>query len=567
MNETTFVPIPEDESAKVTGSAESTEPTETIEPTETAESTETTETTESAEPTETAESAETPLPSSSPTEEEPLFMLSGKKRRTVWPFIVIPLACILLIAGIFAFWYTRPETILKQSVGSYVGGWVTDNQLLTAFAAAEEEGVIHMELSNKKLYKDTLTMDYFAPTKKGRVIRVANEESEIYIYAGPTALMFGDANDEDSVYGIKPEGIYQQFQESIFFPTADGKYAIPLYRHQHAEMEEALAQFERVYAAEFSETSIVDHFSEEYTDLFFDCLLKEATVEVTKREQNRVMEISLSPEALENGILTFYTALTSDEELIAYLDTYSPMDPLTSDHDNWTEEFEWMMDEAESVADNCRTLKISLTVQIEYTAFSRQLQSVSIALDSPEEAKLRASLDATQPDFARFTMNVKGLDVLELRLTQTDKEFHLETIARSERGLMQNVFDLHYTEQQDGSYRLLMNQRADNLLYEYTLSGVTTRGEGVLKFTADTLHLKVTAAGQGSAEDTDRIGLTVELREEAKSPKFPKKYRKLLTLTEEKLDALAAKNGIEPDDVNDMLKALCEALLGSDIAE
>lgn len=536
MNDPTLQPIPEDKSTETTDTAESTESAQ-------------------------------PVPSPAPTEEEPLFMLSGKKRRTVWPFIVIPLACILLIVGIFAFWYTRPETILKQSVGGYVGNWVTDNELLTAFAAASEEGQIHVELSNKKLYKDTLTMDFFAPTRKGRVIRVANEDSRLYIYAHPKVLMFGDAGKEDSVYGVEPHGLYQQFEQSIFFPTADGKYAIPLYRHQHSEMEKALTRFEQVYAAEFSETDTADHFSEEYTELFFDCLLKDAAVEVTKREQNRVMEITLSPEALENGIRTFYTALTSDEELIAYLDTYSPMDPLTDDHDNWTEEFEWLMDEAESVADNCRTLKISLTVQIEYTAFTRQLQSISIALDSPEEPKLRALLDTTQPNFAHFTMSVKGLDALELRLTRADKEFHLETLARSERGLMISVFDLHYTEQQDGNYRLLLNLREDNLLYEYTLSGVTARGEGVLKFTADTLHLKATAAGQGSAEDTEKIGLTVELREDAKSPKFPKKYKKLLTLTEERLDALAAENDLDSREINEMLKALCEALLGSDIAE
>ncbi len=499
-------------------------------------------------------------------EEEPLFMLSGKKRKVIWPFIVLPIAVLLLLGGIFAFWFTRPETILKQTMGNYVRTWVMDNELLTSFATADQSGQIHMELNNKKYYKDPLTMDLFAPTKKGRVVRVATEDEELYAYATPNALMFGDASDEESVYGIKPSGIYQQFERSIFFPKADGKYAIPLYQHQIKDMEKALAQFERVYQAEFAESDSTDALGDKYVELFFDCLLNEAEIALTKQEQSRMMEITLAPEALEAALNTFFTTMTEDPELIAYLNAYSPKDPLVEQYDTWEEELEHLQTEAERTAENCRILKISLTVRVEYTPFDRQLRSISVALDSPEEPKLRALLDATQPGKADFTMSVKGLDALALKLTQTDSEFHIELSARNERGVMTNVFDLHYTEDQSGNYRLVLATRQDNLLYEYTLSGTTSKGDGVLRFTCDKLHLKVTVPGQGYAEDSEKIGLTVELYEEGKSPKFPKKYKNLLAITEEKMDALAEENDTDADEITTLLKELCDALLESTVS-
>ncbi|MBO5778325.1 MAG: hypothetical protein J6R82_02025 [Clostridia bacterium] len=531
MNESTFEPIPDPESTEVP-----------------------------AAPAAPAEAPAAPMTA----EEEPLFMLSGKKRKVIWPFIVLPIAVLLLVGGIFAFWFTRPETILKQTMGNYVSSWVMDNELLTSFATADQSGRIHLELNNRQIYKDPLTMDLFAPTKKGRVARIATEDEELFVYTTPNALMFGDANDEESVYGIKPSGIYQQFERSIFFPKADGKYAIPLYQHQIKDMENALAQFERVYQAEFSDST--DALGDKYVELFFDCLLNEAEIEVTKQEQSRMMEITLAPEALEDAINIFFTTLTEDPEFIAYLNTYSPKDPLVEQYDTWEEEFEHLKTEAERTAENCRILGITLTVRMEYTPFTRQLQSISIAMDSPEEPKLRALLDATQPGKASFTMNVKGLDALALKLTQTDYEFHVELSARNERGVMTNVFDLHYTEDQSGDYRLVLSTREDNLLYEYTLSGTTSKGDGVLRFTCDKLHLKVTVPGQGYAEDSEKIGLTVELYEEGKSLKFPKKYKNLLAISEEKMDALAEENNTDPDEITTMLKELCDALLESTVS-
>ena len=58
----------------------------------------------------------------------------------------------------------------------------------------------------------------------------------------------------------------------------------------------------------------------------------------------------------------------------------------------------------------------------------------------------------------------------------------------------------------------------------------------------------------------------MELYEEGKSLKFPKKYKNLLAISEEKMDALAEENNTDPDEITTMLKELCDALLESTVS-
>ena len=504
-------------------------------------------------PIPTPEPAESASPSA-PAADEPMFMLSGKKRRTIWPFIVIPLACLILLFGLVAFWFTRPKTILNQTLAGYAKTWMGDDSIFAALAEVEDAGKIHMELLNGKVHHSPIHFDLYAPSGRGRVAQLAVDGEKYRFYATPNAIMVAGSTLDGKVYGIKPEGIYQQFETSIFHPTAEGKYGIPLYKHELYDLEQALWEFERAYHAE-EPTASVD-FGGEYYDLLIDCLLDDADIEISEKGANREMVITLSPEALEEAIYSFFSALTTDEELIAYLDAYSPMDPQVDDFANWTEEFEWLMEQAEKSAENYRTLKVSLTVRMEYTPFSRRLKGLSVTLENEDGPMTRLSLDTIQTGYAVLSMSSKGTKTMEIRLTQNANEFRVELAGLTNRGTMLTVMDLHYLAEADGNYQLSLSMRDGNVPVEYILRGIKSEGDDVQRITLDHLQIKGTGEGDG----TVKIGLTVDICEYAESPEIPRKYRNLMTITDWEMDAIAEQIGVKPDKLGEKLKEIIVSL-------
>lgn len=471
--------------------------------------------------------------------DEPLFKLSGKKRKAVWPFVAIPVIAVLLLGILFAVWYTHPKTVLAQTLGGYLREWTEGNALVTALADAVDGGVIHMEYRDEE-GADHLCLDLYRD--HANQVYAQLTDGSVTLYHTENAFMAEGKPFGDTVYGISSQGIYEQFKSSIFHPDAGGRYALPLSEEELDDLQDGLARLESAYPKDAPETRL----AEKYYKLFVNTLLENAEVKFTEVSAGKTMEIALSPEALGNAITSFAAVMTTDSELAAYLNAYLPMDPETDDFDTWEGEFEWMMMKANQLAENYLTRELSLVLRLTYTPFTRELQSMSVIMDYPDRPHHRVELDATQEGRATMSVQMKGVKFMEFQLTQTDTRFGFEMSSLNLKGGLDSLLELAYEEQADGSYQISLRSGNGTQVSEWLMDGRVSREEGCLRFTADKVWL--VTAGQGATEP-QAIGLTVELRDKAKMPAFPTEYSDIFAITEGEMDTLAKGLDLAPEDV------------------
>lgn len=470
---------------------------------------------------------------------------SAPRKKHTGRWILLTLCILLTLAliagGLFAYWYTRPETVLKGAVSNYLESFILDNNPVDCIMGASQNGKIHLSVEAGDLSEKDVAMDIYQNVREGKaVLQWTQDTDTLGWYVTPDQWLLTGMWAGDDVLSVEPVGLYEQFESSVFAPSSKSSVSIGLDSDELKALSELFEEMEKAFLP-IEERDEVD-YGEKYLNLIIDLLDEHSTPSVNT----------------EDGVQTNTYVFTADQ-LIAWVDAIAEeliLDVKELNLDNM--EFDLSAQGVSEPVCTSRMISIyrnkikksiqelkkngqTVTLTVCSKVIPHMLQSVTVAVSPAESVFVEAPTYhwTVNDDRSSVLVRTNQKNEEEMRMTLEIQEgtWHLYVDELNALKRMERVLELTFSYAEGESYEIGYNVNTSQLQTTLSISGkILEDTKDAFVFTVD--QMKVTAAsGDKSAEKELDYGMTVGFYPNAELPDYPKATGNLFELT-----ILEAKN-------------------------
>ena len=495
-----------------------------------------------------------------PVSVEPAPLPPKKKKHLLLWLILLPVCLLLVLAiavgGVFAYWYTRPEEVLKGAVSNYLSGFVTENErsVLERIEKADQQGKIHFDLRQSDLSEQDFSMDVYSDVQQEKgMIDLSYGEDTLKWYVAPDQWVLSGSMTGNEALGVKPEGLYQQYEQSVFGSPDKSSASLSLNTYQKIALRDLLDELENSDLFTAEQDSV--DYGEKYFDLLLSLLEEHSTATVSSEDGVQNNTYVFTPDGLSALVNAFLDELKKDMEELDLADT--ELNISLTDAEQPTKLSQLLVlyrRELETSIEQMKSNGQSATLTITSKIIPHALQKVEFAITSDTEDTVTYTLTATEENACVLTctegeeekMRITYLSYGGVRRIYVDALNHLQR--------MQRMMDLSLTYVPGQSYEIHFFILSDGVQITMTVYGdILEDTEDAYVLTLDRMTMTAIKGNQCAMAD-QKYGLTVGFYPNEEMPEFPAPSADLFALSIADVMRIEQNSGHTMDELKKHLK-------------
>lgn len=406
----------------------------------------------------TAESVpeEAPVTEETPVASEP----AAPKKPPFWETIKLPkipvwakpvaIACAALIvaASVFLMIVTNSKTTVKAALGG-IDDAFADNEIIGSLFTAMEEFQFSVDVQQiygpdgQGALPSPMKYDIYSNGMQASAyFDFLGAKFDIHSTLDPITYVVGV---ERGSYGLVFENLKESFRGSVFHPDSGSKYALDLNEESLELVEQLLDCYEKLLTTESME-ELNDYYSD-YAELFIDLMWEYGETEAETIDGNKVVTLKMDEKTLAKVLKDFISELTSDDDLVAFLDERIPVSMFTSTTGStWIESWGDLMDELKESSDDMVDMIKSADFKLEFIVTASPIAHDLKALDvkfTADDVSMKAGIAF---DGNNITISAgSGLSKFVMALEETEDGWTMYAKMAGEK-----LFEVEYVETEEG---------------------------------------------------------------------------------------------------------------------
>ncbi len=514
-----------------------------------------------------AEGNTPPQPAEQPPMTEEPIAPPAKKRRRILPWILIPLCCLLALAiigaGVFAFWYTRPEVVLKGGVYNYFKGVAEEYPVFDVMADTIQKGKIQFGISGEalvgegKMIEKPLSFDLYSHVAKNKaMIRLSYDGKETSIYQNNKEFLVAGGYVGDSVLRVEAKQMYQQFTNSVFAPSAGNSYVFSLNSYEMESLEALLNELEASMEPSKEEQT---NYVGKYLDLVIDSLEKHSTATMERIDGVQTNTYVFTPDQLTAYVDEIFKVIEADMEELNSDALKVDLSALGQEGEMNTEDLLSMCKIAltepiEAMKQHGQTVTLTVVTAMYPHALERITYSVSPVEDRFIAAPTYEFI-VDEDHNTQFTRTRFDQEDLKVYYGTEDGliEFYIEQKDISAQKMVRTV-DINLVYDDEQSYNLRMGFEIQGVKLEFAFSGaILASSKDSFAITLDKCGISVSANGRSESSEL-QFGLSISFYEGVKMPEFPEATADFLSMSIADVTELEKNSDFKAETLEKWLK-------------
>ncbi|MBE6578853.1 MAG: zinc-ribbon domain-containing protein [Ruminococcaceae bacterium] len=403
---------------------------------------------EEAAPVEEAPVEETPVQEKAPVQEEAPKPKKERKPLPKWALpAVIAATAVVIVLVIFLIIASNPKTTVKSALGG-LDDAMADNEIISSMFTALNE--FNLMVDVQQIYgpdgqgalPNPMKYDIYSDgTQSSMYLDFLGAKFDVHSTTDPLALIV-NAPDIGS-YGLAFEGMKEAFRKSVFHPDSGSKYALDMNEEALEMFEEFLDGYEKLLKQESMEE--MNDYLSEYGELFIDLMWEYGEEESESVDGNKVVTLTMDEKAMAKVVKDFIAELTSDEELVAFLEERIPVSMIAGEQtwiESWDDVMEMLKDSASEMTDAIKSADFKIQLSVTASPIAHDLKAIDIKISS-EGVSVKAGI-AFDGNNITISAGMAGSKFV-LALEETEDGWTVYAKAAGEK-----LFEAEYKESDEG---------------------------------------------------------------------------------------------------------------------
>lgn len=499
-----------------------------------------------------------------PTSVEPAPLPPKKKKHLLLWLILLPVCLLLVLAiaagGVVAYLYTRPEAVLKGAIYDYLGGFVQEDDLaiLDRMAQADQKGKIHLSIEQGDLSEEDYTVNLYSNREKSTGIAdLAYGEHSLKWYVSPDQWILSGSMTGNEVLGVKPQGTYEQYKQSVFGTPDRSSASIVLDQYEEDALEKLLTEMETNHP--FADDEDTVNYTEKYLEMMIDLLAEHSTATVSSEKGVQTNTYQFTPDGLNAYMVAILDEMRKDIRELEMEDVELDLTIIGEDSPSTIlQVLRSFQTEMENAIEQMREHGQTATLTITSSVFPHALQSIEYAI-SPAESTLVSA--------PTYTLTVENEHTAVLVCTEEEQEQMRVTFLNhgGVRGIyvdeldslqkMQRTMELVLTYAPEDFYEIRYFTISEGIRITLTLYGkIVEDTEDAFVFTLDQMNVTAARGSQGATQNM-KMGVTVGFYPNEEMPEFPAPSADLFALSIADVSRIEQNCGYTIDELEKQIKA------------